>query len=103
MKLPRRTFLRLAAGAVALPAIARAAFAVDYPVRPVHIVVGYPPGAAPDIVARLMSQWLAERLGQQFVVDNPPGAASHIRTQILAQATPGGFPVLVAGSTNALH
>ena len=103
MKLPRRTLLRLAAGAVALPALRRAAVAADYPARPVHIVVGYPPGAAPDIVARLLAQWLAERLGQQFVVDNRPGAASNIGTEIVTKATPDGYTLLVAVSTNAIN
>ena len=103
VKLPRRTLLRLAAGAVALPALRHAAFAADYPARPVHIVVGYPAGAAPDIVARLLAQWLAERLGQQFVVDNRPGAASNIGTEIVTKATPDGYTLLVAVSTNAIN
>ena len=74
MKLPRRTFLHLAAGAAALPAFARVAVAQAYPTRPVRIIVGIPAGGGTDIVARLLGQWLSERLGQQFVIDNRPGA-----------------------------
>ena len=77
MKLPRRRFLHLAAGAAALPAVSRMVRAEAYPTRSVHVVVGYPPGGAPDIIARLIGQWLSERLGQQFIVDNRPGAASN--------------------------
>jgi tripartite-type tricarboxylate transporter receptor subunit TctC len=103
MKLPRRALLRLAAGAAALPTLSRAAFAVDYPVRPVHIVAAYPPGAAPDIIARLIGQWLSERLGQQFITDNRPGAASNIGTGIVAKAEPDGYTLLVAVSTNTIN
>ena len=74
MKLPRRQFLHVAAGAAALPAVSRFAFAQAYPTRPVHVIVGFPPGGTADIVARLLGQWLSERLGQQFVIDNRPGA-----------------------------
>jgi hypothetical protein len=79
MKLPRRTFLQLAAGAAALPAVSRITWAQAYPSRPVRVVVGCPPGTTPDILARLMSQWLSERLRQPFVVENKPGAASKIK------------------------
>ena len=79
MKLPRRQFLHLATGAVALPAMPRIASALDYPTRPVRLVVGFPAGNAPDIVARLVSQPLSERLGQPFVIDNRPGAGSDVR------------------------
>ena len=79
MKLPRRKLLHLAAAAVMSPAVARIASAMDYPTRPVHIIVGLPPGLTPDIGARLIAQSLSERLGQQFVVDNRPGGASDIR------------------------
>jgi tripartite-type tricarboxylate transporter receptor subunit TctC len=103
MQLPRRALLRLAAGAAALPALSRAAFAVDYPVRPVHIVAAYPPGAAPDIIARLIGQWLSERLGQQFITDNRPGAASNIGTGIVAKAEPDGYTLLVAVSTSTIN
>ncbi len=81
VRLPRRRFLHLAAGAVALPAVSRAAFALDYPTRPVRIMVGFPPGAATDIVARLIAQSLSERLGQQFIVENKPGAASNLAAE----------------------
>ena len=80
MKLPRRTFLRLAAGAAALPAVSRMAWAQAYPSRPVRIIVGFPAGGATDIQARLMGQWLSERLGQQFIVENRAGASGNIGT-----------------------
>jgi tripartite-type tricarboxylate transporter receptor subunit TctC len=95
--------LRLAAAAAAVPAAARSAFALDYPTRPVHIIVAYPPGTAPDIVARLIGQWLAERLGQQFVTDNRPGAASNIGTEIAARAAPDGYTLLIAVSTSTIN
>jgi tripartite-type tricarboxylate transporter receptor subunit TctC len=103
MKLPRRTFLHLAAGAVALAAASRTASALDYPTRPVRIVVGYPPGGAPDIVGRLMAEWLSQRLGQQFIVENRPGAGSNIGTEIVAKAPPDGYTLLLAVSTNAVN
>jgi tripartite-type tricarboxylate transporter receptor subunit TctC len=74
MKLPRRTFLHLAAGAAALPAVSRIAWAQAYPSRPVRIIVPYPPGGTPDIVGRMMGEWLSQRLGQQFIIENRPGA-----------------------------
>jgi tripartite-type tricarboxylate transporter receptor subunit TctC len=103
IKVPRRALLRLAAGAAALPALGRGAFALDYPVRPVHIVAAYPAGAAPDIIARLIGQWLSERLGQQFITDNRPGAASNIGTGIVAKAEPDGYTLLVAVSTSTIN
>ena len=103
MKLPRRRFLHLAAGAAALPAVSRMVRAEAYPTRSVHIVVGYPPGGAPDIIARLIGQWLSERLGQQFIVDNRPGAASNIGTETVAKAPPDGYTLLIAVSTNAVN
>jgi tripartite-type tricarboxylate transporter receptor subunit TctC len=81
VKLPRRKFLHLAAGAAALPALPRVASALDYPTRPVHIIVGYAPGGTNDISARLMGQWLSERLGHQFVIENRPGAGSNLATE----------------------
>jgi tripartite-type tricarboxylate transporter receptor subunit TctC len=80
MKLPRRTFLHLAAGAAALPAFSRIAWTQAYPARPVRVIVGYAPGGGNDIVARLIGQWLSERFGQTFVIENRPGAASNIAT-----------------------
>ena len=90
MKLPRRQFLHLAAGAAALPAVPRLAWAQAYPTRPVHLILGYAPGGAPDIVARLFGQWLSQRLGQQFVIENRPGAASNIGAEAVVRAVPPG-------------
>jgi tripartite-type tricarboxylate transporter receptor subunit TctC len=95
--------LRQAAGVAAFPALPRGAFALDYPGRPVHVVIGYPPGTAPDIIGRLVGQSLSDRLGQQFVIDNRPGAASNIGTEIAAKAQPDGYTLLVAVSTNAVN
>src|ERR1051325_3348912 len=91
MRLLRRTVLRLAAGAAALPALVRPAAAADYPTRPAHIVVGFPPGLATDIASRLIAQALSQRMGQQFVVDNRPGAGGNIAAEIVARATPDGY------------
>jgi tripartite-type tricarboxylate transporter receptor subunit TctC len=103
MKLPRRTFLQLAAGAAALPAAPRIAWAQAYPSRPVRIIVGFPAGSAPDIVARLMGQGLSERLGQQFVIENRPGAASNIGTEIVVKASPDGYTLLMVVATNTVN
>src|SRR5262249_46329008 len=105
MKLPhRRQFFHLAAGAAALPAVSRIARAQAYPSRPVRIVVGFPAGgSASDIVARLIGQWLSERLGQQFVVENRPGAATNIATEAVVRAPPDGYTLLFVTSTNALN
>jgi tripartite-type tricarboxylate transporter receptor subunit TctC len=104
MKLPhRRQFLHLAAGAAALPAASQFAFALDYPTRPVRVVVGFPAGIGPDIAGRLIGQWLSERLGQQFVIDNRTGAAGNIATEIVAKASPDGYTLLVAVSSNAVN
>src|SRR5712691_1014420 len=86
MNRPRRNFLHLAAGMAALPTVSRFASAQAYPSRPVRIITGFPAGNAPDIVARLMGQWLSERLGQPFVVENRPGAGSNIGTEVAARA-----------------
>ena len=88
MKLPRRKFLHLAAGAAALPAVSRIARAQTYPSRPVRILVGFPPGGASDNVARLMGQWFSERLGQPFVIENRLGASGSIATEAVARAAP---------------
>jgi tripartite-type tricarboxylate transporter receptor subunit TctC len=103
MKLRRRNVLRLAAGAAALPALLRAARAETYPARPVHILVGFAAGGAADIVARLTAQWLSERLGQQFIVDNRPGAATNIATEAAVQATPDGYTLLLVTASNAIN
>jgi len=99
----RRKVLQLAAGAAALTLAPRSASALDYPTRPVHIVAGYPPGLSPDIIARLIGQAVSERLGQQFIVDNRPGAASNIGTEVVAHATPDGYTLLLTVSANAIN
>jgi tripartite-type tricarboxylate transporter receptor subunit TctC len=103
MKLPhRRQFLHLAAGAAALPAVSRIARAQAYPSRPVRIIVGFPAGFSPDIVARLVGQSLSERLGQQFVVENRPGAAGNLATEAVVRAPPDGYTLLLANGANAI-
>src|SRR5262245_32603771 len=91
LKLPRRRFLHLAAGAAALPAVSRVARAQAWPSRPVRIIVGYPAGGGASIPARLMGQWLSERLGQPFIIENRPGANSNIATEAVARAAPDGY------------
>ena len=104
MKLPRRRqFLHLAAGAAALPAVSRIAWAQAYPSRPVRMIVGFAAGGATDIVARLMAQWLSERLGQQFVIENRPGAGSNIGTEAVVRAPPDGYTLLAGRSANAIN
>ena len=103
MKLPRRNFLHLAAGAAALPAVSRITWAQAYPSRPVRIIVGFAAGGVGDITARLMGQWLSERLGQSFLVENRPGAASNIGTEAVVKATLDGYTLLLASSTNAIN
>ena len=103
MKLPRRNFLHLVAGAAALPAIARLAWAQAYPTRPVRIIVGFTPGGAADIMARLIGQWLSERLGQQFVVENRPGAGTDIAAEAVVRSAPDGYTLLLAASPNAIN
>ncbi len=103
MKLLRRQFLHLAAGAVALPAVSRIAMAQTYPTRPVRWIVGYPPGGATDIAARLMGQWLSERLSQPFVIENRPGASGNIGTQAVVNAAPDGYTLLLVNAGNAIN
>src|SRR5260370_1077242 len=101
MKLPRRQFMHLAAGAAALPAVSRIARARAYPPRPVRFVVAFPAGGTSDVVARLMGQWLSERLGQPFLVENRPGAGGNIGTEAVVRALPDGYTLLVASNANA--
>src|SRR3954454_23567358 len=103
MKLPRRTFLHLAAGAAVLPAFSRFAAAQDYPARPVHLIVGFAPGGSTDILARLMGQWLSERLGQQFVVENRAGAGTNIATEAVVNASPNGYALLLITPANLIN
>ena len=103
MKLPRRRFLHLAAGAAALPALSRVASAENYPTRPVHLIVPVPAGGTFDIVARLVAQSLSERLGQQVVIENRGGAGTNIGTAVVAHATPDGYTLLLAGSPGAIN
>ena len=105
MKLPhRRQFLHLAAGAAAMPpAVSRFAWAQAYPSRPVRIVVGFPPGGGADITARLIGQWLSERLGQPFIIDNRPGAGSNIATEAVVRAPADGYTLLIVGTFNAFN
>jgi tripartite-type tricarboxylate transporter receptor subunit TctC len=102
MKLRRRSFLRLSAGAVALPAVSRMALADAYPTRAVHLVCGYGAGSAPDVVARLIGQWLTDRTGQAFVVDNKPGAGTNLSTEAVAHATADGYTLLVVATPNMI-
>jgi tripartite-type tricarboxylate transporter receptor subunit TctC len=103
MKLPRRQFLHLAACTAALPAISRIAGAQTYPSQPVHIIVGFAAGGGTDITARLLGQSLSERLGQQFVVENRPGAGNNIGTEAVVRASPDGYTLLMVGNPNAVN
>jgi tripartite-type tricarboxylate transporter receptor subunit TctC len=103
MKLPRRKFLHLAAGAAALPAVSRVAWAQAYPTRPVRLIEGFGAGSAPDVLARLIGQSLSEQLGQSFVVENRSGANSNIATDAVARASPDGYTLLLITSANAIN
>jgi tripartite-type tricarboxylate transporter receptor subunit TctC len=103
MKLPRRQFLHLAAGAAALPAVLRVARAQAYPTRPVRLIVGFPAGGGADTLARLTAQWLSERLGQQFVIENRPGAGTNIATEAVVHAPADGHTLLLVGLPNATN
>jgi tripartite-type tricarboxylate transporter receptor subunit TctC len=101
MKLLRRTFLHLAAGAAAAPAVSRFAWAQTYPTRPVHLIVGFSAGGPLDTGARLVAQWLSERLGQSFVVENRPGASGNLAAEEVVRARPDGYTLLVCAAANA--
>jgi tripartite-type tricarboxylate transporter receptor subunit TctC len=103
MKLPRRQFIRLTAAAAALPAVSRVARAQTYPMRPVHLIVGFPPGGAVDITARLMGRWLSERLGQPFVIENRPGAGTNIATELVVRAPADGHTLLMISPPAAIN
>jgi tripartite-type tricarboxylate transporter receptor subunit TctC len=103
MNLQRRRFLHLAAGALAIPALPRAALATDYPVRPVRLLVGYSAGGVSDILARLLAQSLSDRLGQPFVVEDRPGAASSVAADAVVHAPPDGYTLFLAGISNAIN
>src|SRR5262245_35123737 len=103
MKLPRRNFLHLAAGAAALPAISRIASAQTYPSRPVRLLVGFAAGGHADTIARPMGQWLSERLGQPLVIENRPGGGTNIATEAVVRAPPDGYTLLMVGPTQAIN
>jgi tripartite-type tricarboxylate transporter receptor subunit TctC len=103
MKLPRREFLRLAAGTAAVPTVSRFAWAQTYPSRPVRLIVGFAPGGGNDIVARLMGQWLSEHLGQPFVIENRPGAGTNIATEAVVNAAPDGYTLLFVAPSAAIN
>ena len=101
MHLARRTILRLAAGAALLSPVSRAALALDYPTRPVHLLAGFPPGGIIDIMARLIAEWLSQHLGQQVIVENRAGAASNIATELVARARPDGHTLLLSSAVKS--
>jgi tripartite-type tricarboxylate transporter receptor subunit TctC len=103
MKLPRRNFLHLAAGAAALSAVSHISWAQTYPTRPVRIIDGFAAGGPADIVARLIAQWLSERLGQPFVVENRPGAGTTIATEAVVRAPPDGYTLLLVSGANVIN
>jgi tripartite-type tricarboxylate transporter receptor subunit TctC len=103
VKLPRRDFLHLAGATAVTAAVPRVASALDYPNRPIRWIIGFPPGGGADIVSRIMGRWLSERLGQQVVIENKPGAGTNIATEAVAHATPDGYTLLWAGISNAIN
>ena len=103
MKFPRRAFLHLAAGAAVLPAVSGIAKAETYPARPVRLIVGYTPGGSADLTARLMGQWLSERVGQQLIIENRPGGGTNIATEVALRAPPDGYTCLLAAPANAIN
>src|SRR6202045_961875 len=103
MKLPRRHFLFLPAAAATLLAVSRVARAQTYPTRPVRLIIGYPPGGSADITARLMAQWLQERMGQPFVVESRPGAATNIATEAVVRASADGYTLLLIPPAAAIN
>src|SRR5262249_51676055 len=103
MKLPRRQFLHAAAGAVALPTVSQQTRAQAYPSRPVRIVVPYVTGGPAELLARIFGQWLSERLGQPFIVENRPGAGGNIGTEVVARAAPDGYSLLLVTTANAIN
>jgi tripartite-type tricarboxylate transporter receptor subunit TctC len=103
VKLPRRHFFHLAAGAAVQPALSRTGWAQSYPSRPVRVIVGFPAGGTPDVFARLIGEWLSERLGQSFVIENRPGAATNIATELVARAAPDGYTLLMVAAPNVVN
>jgi len=103
MKFPRRRFLQLAACAAVLPAVSKTAKAQAYPARPIRLIVGYTPGGSADLTSRLMGQWLSERLGQSFVIENRPGGGTNIATEAVVRAPPDGYTLLLAAPANAIN
>jgi Tripartite tricarboxylate transporter family receptor len=103
MKLPRRRFLHLAGAGAIVPVLTRYASALDYPMRPVRLIVGYPPAGTADIVARLIGQWLSDRLGQQFIMENRPGAGGNIAAEAVVRAPADGYTLLLINSANAIN
>src|SRR5215204_3616032 len=103
MTISRRTFLHWTAAATLAPTLPRAAFALDYPTKPVKLIVPYPPGGAADITGRLMGQWLSDRLGQPFVIENRPGGGTNIGTEAVATAQPDGYTLLLINAGNAIN
>jgi tripartite-type tricarboxylate transporter receptor subunit TctC len=103
MKFPRRQFLQLAAGAAVLPAVSKIASAQSWPARPIRLIIGYTPGGSADLTARLMGQWLSERLGQPFVIENRPGGGTNIATEAVVRSPPDGYTLLLAAPANAIN